>query len=457
MIKRRYSIGIHQKSEQTIHLPVGFKKQIAEVCYVALGSRTAKCNTFLDDQLRHSILLSKDLYLQLLIPHQTKVDVFIHDETLYFGPLIGIFSAGFHASTDPLGKRTDFFNNLLAECQKHFGFTYIFGSHSIDWELGVVEGLFLQDQQWTYKEVPLPTVVYDRLPSRKTEQSARVQETKRRLMFDYDIPWFNPDFFNKWNIHEQLLTDERTLPFLPHSFQLHYLDALSKIGALLHLHDVIYLKPMNGSFGNGIYQLKKEDVGFSLESATESRSAMCSHYQSIEEFFTDFQRNNNIHEYIAQQGIELIQLNHRSLDFRVHTNKNTKGKWTITAVAAKVSGDNCITTHVLSGGIVKTLAEVYTDPQKRLEIYHNLASTALLLSQVIDEKASGLIGEIGFDLGIDRTGAIWMFEANSRPGRGIFEHVSLKNAKWLSTKRTVEYAAFLSKEAILTLDNLNLK
>ena len=40
---------------------------------------------------------------------------------------------------------------------------------------------------------------------------------------------------------------------------------------------------------------------------------------------------------------------------------------------------------------------------------------------------SGHIGEIGFDLGIDQTGAIWMFEANSRPGREIFQHVSLKN------------------------------
>lgn len=58
----------------------------------------------------------------------------------------------------------------------------------------MVEGLLYQQQTWVKKQMPLPSVIYDRLPSRKTAQSAFIQETKRKLTQDYDIPWFNPHF-----------------------------------------------------------------------------------------------------------------------------------------------------------------------------------------------------------------------------------------------------------------------
>ncbi|MBD3861068.1 YheC/YheD family protein [Bacillus sp. 28A-2] len=450
MNRNRCIIVPHLTSEKTIHLPAHYKQQDAFYS-LALGSRLVEGFTISYHQHTNKILLSNDLYRDLLIPYQSTADVIIVDHTLFIGPLIGIFTAGFEHSTQPLGARTDFFIKLLQSFKQHSGFAYLFGTHSIDWEKGTVEGLLYQEHRWIKKEVPLPSVVYDRLPNRKSAQSAFIQETQRKLTQDYEIPWFNPYFFNKWHIHEKLLTDKRTRSFLPHSIQLDPVDALSKIETLLHLHHVIYLKPTNGSHGDGIYQLKNAENGITVRS-NKGKSIS---YDSVDHFVKQLRKDCVIHDFIAQQGIELLHIDHQPLDFRVHTNKNKYGHWTVTATAAKVSGNHTITTHQLHGGSVKTLYDVFPEEKRRLQILQKLSHTAITLSEVIDEKMPGHIGEIGFDLGIDHTDEIWMFEANSRPGREVFQHASLKNSEWLIGKRIVDYASYLSQVALTNTDHAN--
>lgn len=450
MKRKRYIIAPHSASEKTVYLPAQFKEQEA-ILSIALGSCLVDDFTISYHHQSQRILLSEDLYRALLIPYKTKADVILVQHTLYIGPLIGIFTAGFEQNTAPLGARSSYFIKLLQSCRQHAGFAYLFGTHSIDWDKGIVDGLLYQEERWVKKQMPLPSVVYDRLPNRKAAQSAFIQETKRKLIQDYDIPWFNPYFFNKWDIHEQLLTDEKTSFFLPHSIRLDPFDALIKIETLLHLHHVIYLKPTNGSHGDGIYQLKKTENGITVC----SNKGKSTSYHSVDHFVKKLRKDCAMQDLIAQQGIELLQIDNQPLDFRIHTNKNKYGHWTVTAVAGKVSGDHTVTTHQLHGGSVKTLYDIFPDAEKRLKILQELSDTALALSRVIDEKMPGLIGEIGFDLGIDHLSAIWMFEANSRPGREIFLHAPLKNSEWLIGKRIVEYASYLTQMALTPIDHAN--
>lgn len=44
------------------------------------------------------------------------------------------------------------------------------------------------------EKVPLPNVIYDRLPNRKAENYKPIVRAKRKLEHDYAIPWFNPGF-----------------------------------------------------------------------------------------------------------------------------------------------------------------------------------------------------------------------------------------------------------------------
>ncbi|MEI4790367.1 hypothetical protein WAX46_08605 [Bacillus sp. FJAT-53060] len=94
MNKKRFTIVSHLTSEKTVHLPIQFKQQI-EIHSVALGSHLVDGFTISYHQHSHKILLSADIYSDLLIPYESKADVVIVDQALYIGPLIGIFTAGF--------------------------------------------------------------------------------------------------------------------------------------------------------------------------------------------------------------------------------------------------------------------------------------------------------------------------------------------------------------------------
>src|SRR5690606_29443670 len=122
------------------------------------------------------------------------------------------------------------------------------------------------------------------------------------------------------------------------------------------------------------------------------------------------------------QGIELIQHKGKPVDFRLHMNKRQDGTWTVTALAAKVSGEHSPTTHLISGGEIKTIEEIFPDPENRLITIKRLRETALLVSKTLDQLSRGFIGEIGLDIGIDQKGENWLFEANAKPGRSIYSH-----------------------------------
>lgn len=153
-----------------------------------------------------------------------------------------------------------------------------------------------------------------------------------------------------------------------------------------------------------------------------------------------------LNSYIIQQGIRLIEINGRKVDFRVHTNKNEEGNWQVSAIAAKIAEKTSVTTHIHSGGTVKTIEEIFPDQSVRGHILRQLCDAALTLSRCLEEQLQMNIGEIGFDLGIDRQHRIWMFEANSKPGRSIFTHPKLKQYDELTAMLSLAYAVYLSKK-----------
>ena len=117
-------------------------------------------------------------------------------------------------------------------------------------------------------------------------------------------------------------------------------------------------------------------------------------------------------------------------------------------LAAKIAGPGSVTTHTRSGGEIKTIAEIFQ--QEECHLYtEKLENAALLLSKSIANNMEGIIAEIGFDLGIDKHGDIWLFEANSKPGRSIFSHPELKEFDQLSCKLSMAFAVFLTEQSIL--------
>lgn len=452
-MSKLYSILQTNSSDPRIHLPLSTMK-FGLIDTISFGTFLLPCEVKYNEELENSIRIPQDMSNQLMLPMDGKTHLLFHDGTLHLGPLIGIFTAGFTESIlRPIGERSLFFAKFLSIDQSIGLYTFVFGAHHINWEEGTIAGYIYGKNGWKQVNFPFPNAVYDRLPNRRIENHQALRLVKKRLTDEYAIPWYNPGFFNKWSIHKLLIHDTQAAKYLPATT---HTPSISQMEEMLSSYQSIYLKPANGSLGLGVYQLmySREENQYYSRYRDEKEINRLRKYPSIEHFLKASFKDKLLSSYLAQQGIKLIRLDGKPIDFRIHTNKDEYGVWKVTALAAKVAGKGSVTTHLNNGGVVRTLEEIYDDPQERVKAFHDLTEAAIILSKTIDYKIEGFIGEIGFDLGIDQNGEIWMFEANSKPGRSIFCHPELKDADILSRKASLEYGLFLSKKAIFNPEEL---
>ncbi|MEI5906412.1 YheC/YheD family protein [Bacillus spongiae] len=445
-MKKAYDVIIITKALPLLYYPKSVQPT-SDFLTVCFGTNKLNIHCLPHPHEKEEIILSTSLANQLQIPKFiNKLYCFVHEETISLGPLIGIFTSGFTANdAKPVGERTGFFQKLINTQEPHGIVPFLFGEQHINWTGEHIMGLFYIDEEWRQIKVPFPNVIYDRLPNRKSENRMQAQIIKARLQDDYLIPWYNPGFFNKLEIFERLFSDDSVESYLPET---HPFLSFSQAEKMLAKYNNIFLKPKNGSLGIGIHQIlydrTKGNYFCRFRHQGENKLVKSS---SLEYLYEKILQSKNPDKFLIQQGISLLRVEQSPIDFRIHVNKNEDGDWEVSAIAAKVAGSGSVTTHVHSGGEVKSLAEIFSEVDRR-KYESLLKEAALKLAKSIEENTEGVVGEIGFDLGIDRQERVWMFEANSKPGRSIFHHPALKHFEYLTNKLALSYGIYLTEKAM---------
>ncbi|RNA68685.1 YheC/YheD family protein [Alteribacter keqinensis] len=433
-------ISPHQT--ETVYVPHSFLKQTSfyDGAFVTFLFGTKERHVKIRESAAEDWVISQDLKDELYLPHTGPYGVHFDEHTIAIGPHIGIYTAGFTQSLlRPVGERSFLFAKYITAAKKLGVSCFLFGASHIKWEEGLVEGFFWNEKGWEKIITPLPNVVYDRIPNRKTESHPGYAQVRERLQNEYAIPWFNPGFFDKWLIHKAL-TDSRVDHYLPESTLSPDVQTLLEY---LKEHKQIYIKPANGSLGIGIHQIiyVPEENMFYCRFRDRERNRL-RRYSSLQRLVKK-QFPAGLSQMVVQKGIDLLSYQHKPIDFRIHTNKNAQGIWQVSAFAAKVAGIGSVTTHVNSGGQIKSLSELKEDFVLSEKVYLDLKKAAIVLSESIDEQIEGCIGEIGFDFGVDKNEKIWMFEANSKPGRSIFSHPRLKKEEALTRHLPFQFGIYL--------------
>ncbi|USK81444.1 YheC/YheD family protein [Peribacillus frigoritolerans] len=422
---------------------------LADIELIYFGRHSCPAIVKQNPAVNQTIVLSESLAESLLFDHtDIPLHLFIYGKSIHIGPLVGIFSSGFTGlSNKPLGERSEFFAKLLSLSKTTGCIPFVFGENVINWDEETIKGYVFDKDDWNIHEFPFPNVIYDRLPNRLTENRDGPKEVKQKFQKKYTIPWYNPGFFNKWDVNERLCADERALPYLPETYPF---QSISVVETLLSHYRQVYIKPIHGSLGLGIHQIlydKHENVYY-CRYTNEAKENKLQRFSTLESIVKHIFHDRPLENLIVQQGIPLIRSEKRPVDFRVHTNKDSNGKWQVTAIAAKIAGAGSVTTHIKSGGVIKTVAELFGDDEEATEVERKLSEAALILSESIEKNLDGIIAEIGFDFGLDKKGQVWMFEANSKPGRSIFSHPKLKDFELLTRKLSLDYAIYLTEQTI---------
>ncbi|MNJ43020.1 Endospore coat-associated protein YheD [compost metagenome] len=222
-----------------------------------------------------------------------------------------------------------------------------------------------------------------------------------------------------------------------------------QIKDLLERHSLIYYKPNSGSLGNGIYRLSHiAKSGYYARYRNGGKNALL-RFGSFGSLMRTLQTRHgrSLRGYVAQQGIRLIEIDGCPIDFRFHMHKNGRNHWVVVGIGAKKAGKGSVTTHLKNGGSLLTPEQALgrTFGSRADEVLRNAKNVAVTLAEAIEYHHQHLIGEIGFDIGIDKDEKVWMFEANAKPGRSIFQHPSLKAEGRASVEHILEHCLYLSK------------
>ncbi|WP_027724969.1 YheC/YheD family protein [Tuberibacillus calidus] len=427
-------------SEGTVYLPRHlYRDGIKNVWF---SNKNMMCRPAVSED-EETVYLSDDLWRALSVPHPMRIQATVIGEALYFLPIIGLLTTGYTSgSLYPFGQRTDEYQRLITFVKKNSGCAFILTPDHFDWENETVNGIFYHNGKWVEKLAPFPQVVYDRIPNRKDERLTKVQEVKNKLQYKYGIPWFNPGFFDKAEIFEALKHHPISAQYLPQTYELN----LENLRKALDLYPSVYVKPKKASHGIGIKLFSKEGEKIRCLAYHQGEPIEKTYHHVLELLSAEF-RHYSPNQYLIQQGVTLPEYNGRPYDFRVHTNKDGTGKWQLSAVAAKTAGANNMTTHVLYGGDVKTLGEIY-GRKKALSVLSQIKDACIALSEIIDQEIDGLIGELGFDVAVDREDRLWLFEANAKPGRIIFTKPAIRKQARFVDKYWFDYCTYLAELGI---------
>lgn len=397
------------------------------------------------------IYLPPSIVRQLSIPYLGETRATFENRKLRIGPVLAILTTGFTGSpSQPFGSRSSLFRQFILAGMEERPFFYVFSPEMVNWTNRTITGWFYRKDLsgnlgWVRMTAPFPDVIYERVPNRKSESLPQVQACRERLIRLGHTRIFNQGFFNKWTIHEQLCRHPDTYDLIPETS---LSPSIETVRYMLDKYGMIYLKPSGGSLGLGIFRITRDpDGGYYCRFRNGDKNILY-RFRSLEKLirYAFGNQKSRIHRYLVQQGIRLIKYQGRPVDFRVHMHKDRRGEWQIVGIGAKAAGPGSVTTHVRTGGSLlsssELLQKVFGMDGPRVEAH--IRNAAIRIAKTLEKQVNGPLGELGMDIGVDRDRRVWLFEVNSKPGRHIFHHPSLRQAGWRSAKYITEYSLKLA-------------
>ncbi|GAA4716711.1 YheC/YheD family protein [Brevibacillus fulvus] len=354
-------------------------------------------------------------------------------------PTIGIV-------TSRTGKRFSeqlYLRRLVREGQELGMNIFLFAPRDVSLKRRIVNGYVpLATRGWKRQIFPWPDLVIDRyryypLP----EHNAYLSFRKKPL-----FPYTSSRFSNKWNVYQVLSQDEQMQAYLPESVAYTH----DQMEQMLASYPMLYIKPTNGTGGRSILQVEQKEDGFLLKGRDRDRNIALAFLDTLEELYAwvdgwvNEQRRGS-EGFFIQQGLYLELLPEQRVDLRVLIQKDHKGDWDITGMAARVGRTDSSTSNLHGGGkameAVAVLAK-YFGPVKADRILADCRRLAYRAVYKV-EQHYGQMMEFGIDVGVDIEGNVWLIEMNPKPGREIFRQLGQMKRYQLAIRRPLLYALYL--------------
>ncbi|WP_175616081.1 YheC/YheD family protein, partial [Piscibacillus halophilus] len=225
---------------------------------------------------------------------------------------------------------------------------------------------------------------------------------------------FNYKVFEKWEMYNRMKKFKEVKPFLPVTEV--YKDDVQLID-LINKYNDVYVKPIGGRGGKGIYNILKIDEEKYKIKTTVGKNITEQVYENLNEVKNFFISNFQKDKYIIQQTID-VKNNNKVFDFRVGYDKDLYGNWNRIMFVTRVGGNNSVVSNYKAGGSLMypedALKEFYNLSDEKVEEYkEKIFKVGDIILNAL-EKTSKHFGKVALDLIMDKNGGVWLVEINMR-------------------------------------------
>jgi hypothetical protein len=416
------------------------------LCTVQCSRNTMTCNIVTINIEENVLKLDRSIQKSLLLFDEERsylITYNIESNTLHIGPVIALLTEIGMKDEDCIDlKSIEEYCMELANYSEDIGVIFYVFTLDDQWKERHIEGYYLENNIWNKALLPYPQVVHNRLHKRTNEKSEMFREFTDQLQ-EWEIPYFNDHFLNKWTVHEQLVHADHLTPYLPETA----LFSGKRLESWLEIHSTLFLKPINGSQGKQIFKVCKTQDGYTLDYSSLQQQ-VSQKYSSITDLYKRLSPEIKKRQYILQQGLDLLHLDGRPVDFRYLCHRTNNNRWQVTSSTARASKSGSFVSNLAQGGEMLSVQHVLRTKfatRELPQIRKLLKELALEVANEIGAASDGLFGELGIDLAIDTTGHPWIIEVNTKPSKNLDQPVNARSIR-PSAKAVIIYCLYLIHE-----------
>lgn len=350
------------------------------------------------------------------------------------------------SNVNAIGLRTpSHYTSLSIQALRSKVCCIFFSPIDINWQTKRVNGYIYHPttQQWLRRCLPLPKLIYDRCFNRAKQQYEAHRQAITYLRRGQHARLLGQPLPSKWTVYKWLQQQPDLQPYLPLTER--YVGKRSLVTWFAQ-RDELFLKPRAGSHGKGMLYVKRSGhEQFTIIGRNKRYHAFQLVLPSSDKLFRLLQRVTKRRPYLMQTYLALTTPQNEPYDIRSFIQKNDRGHWQHTGIAMRRGARGSIIANLHGGGkaepLIPYLSEVFgTD--KALQLQQTIVSLSYKIATCLEHHFGHLL-ELGLDFGIDLSGSVWLLEANSKPGRAIFEHLQLHDLREHSIRMSIEYARFI--------------
>ncbi len=298
-------------------------------------------------------------------------------------------------------------------------------------------------KNWEQSVFSIPTYIYDRCFYNNENLSEKslpivrwLKERPSTTFLGYGLP-------NKWEVYHSLSSQYPISSYLPKTVHIFTFEHLKNF---LDKEKTIVIKPISGSQGNGLFQIKlQHDL---IQIYTQKQGLLFENeFTNLKDFKRFIEKLLIKGSYIAQKFI-IMQQDKQPYDIRILLQKNKDGCWIEQGRGARVGKKNGLVSNLHNGGKV-VLFEVLLNKisiKQRDFIHEEILTITRYLPPILEENF-GRLFELGLDIGISDNGSVWLLDINSKPGRKVINFSSpLKKAHLLQAP--LNYLNYLEQQQV---------